>query len=393
MRSTGIFAGEPRIRVGVLDRYEEVRGRWNGPFLVNGEVTPAGGFAARITGGHLVLADAGGRVLGRGPEIGCAPVGDSTFTLAGVTIGVRFHWERKEDQTFRGDLALLARRDGTIAAVNEIGLEDYLASVISSEMNPEGPMEFLKAHAVTSRSWLAVMMQRTRLDGHHEVPVREKVRGNGEHIRWYDREDHDLFDVCADDHCQRYQGITKVIPERAARAVAETRGVLLAHGGEICDARYHKVCGGLTENFENAWEDRTVAYLTSVADAPHAIEPVRNEAAARHWILSNPDAYCNVTDEDLLRQVLPSFDRETKGFFRWKVEYAREELEGILREKSGMDFGRIQALVPLERGLSGRIVRLRVEGSKRTVTVGKELEIRRWLSRSHLLSSAFIVSV
>ena len=210
-------------------------------------------------------------------------------------------------------------------------------------------------------------------------------------IRWYDREDHDLFDVCADDHCQRYQGIRKIVSAQAEEAVRETFGRVIAYQGEICDARYSKACGGLTEDFDTAWEDKRVPYLTSISDAPVPHPPIGTEEEAARWILSGPEAYCHTTDERLLEKILPAFDRETKDFFRWTVEYSREELEEILREKSGIDFGDLQEIIPLRRGPSGRIRQLKIVGSKKSMVVGKELEIRRWLSRSHLYSSAFVV--
>ena len=281
----------------------------------------------------------------------------------------------------------------TLIAVNEIPLETYLASVISSEMSAGAPSEFLKAHAITSRSWLAAMLERLHQDigssggGGHETRCEDEI------LCWYGREDHRHFDVCADDHCQRYQGITRMSAGNAAAAVAATRGLFLTYDSRVCDARYYKACGGMTEDFENAWEDRRIPYLTSISDGPKPFVPVRTEAEARSWIASRPDAYCNTADKALLARILPDFDRETADFFRWKVTYSREQLEGILRNKSGIDFGVLQEMVPLERGPSGRIVRLRIEGSLRSVVVGKELEIRRWLSESHLYSSAFVVTV
>jgi stage II sporulation protein D len=262
-------------------------------------------------------------------------------------------------------------------------------SVVSSEMNGEAPFAFLKAHAIASRSWIVAMLSRggeKKRNGREDV-----IRRAGEVIRWYDREDHALFDVCADDHCQRYQGTSGLVSGRAAEAVRETRGVFLIHEGKICDARYHKVCGGLTENFATCWEEIKVPYLSHVSDSvrPHA--PVRTEGDAERWILSCPEVFCNSQDQGLLRRILPDSDRETVDSFRWQVSYGRGELEAILRKKSGIDFGVLHHLVPLERGPSGRIRLLRIEGSKATATVGKELEIRRWLSPSHLYSSAFIV--
>jgi peptidoglycan hydrolase-like amidase len=224
-------------------------------------------------------------------------------------------------------------------------------------------------------------------EGNRETATRKE----GEIVRWYDREDHARFDVCADDHCQRYQGITGRVAGRTAEAVRETRGVFLIHAGAICDARYHKACGGMTENFATCWEEISVPYLSHVSDSAMPRTPIRTEEEAEPWILSCPDVYCRTNDQELLRRILPAFDRETADFFRWQVSYGREELETILRAKSGIDFGVLRGIVPLERGPSGRIRLLRVEGSKATVAVGKELEIRRWLSPSHLYSSAFIV--
>jgi peptidoglycan hydrolase-like amidase len=233
-----------------------------------------------------------------------------------------------------------------------------------------------------------------RLDQTAAIPPsgrRETVR-DGEIIRWYGREDHRHFHVCADDHCQRYQGVTRMTGGQAALAVAATRGVFLTYGDQVCDARYYKACGGLTENFENAWEDHPVPYLTAISDAPEPFRPITTEEEAHAWILSRPPAYCNTDDARLLARILPDFDRETADFFRWEVRYTREALEDLLKKKSAMDFGTLHDLVPLERGPSGRIIRLKIIGSKQAVVVGKELEIRRWLSESHLYSSAFVVS-
>jgi SpoIID/LytB domain protein len=313
---------------------------------------------------------------------------DSLFSLSNVTIGNRFHWERKEAQTFQGDLILQLRQEGTICAINEISLEDYLASVISSEMNADGPIEFLKAHAILSRSWLLSGLRQKRTD----PPARSKKIETDEIIRWYDREDHDLYDVCADDHCQRYQGISKTATDKAREAVQETRGRVLSFQDEICDARYSKCCGGLTENFDTAWGDKQIPYLTTVSDSPLLHQSIHTEKEAKAWIFSEPSAYCNTGDKHLLEIILSGVDLETENYFRWRVEYYRTELEDILREKSGVDFGTLKEIIPLQRGFSGRISRLKIVGSKKSLVVGKELEIRRWFSRTHLNSSAFIVT-
>jgi SpoIID/LytB domain protein len=317
----------------------------------------------------------------------------SSFSLRNVTIGNGFHWEQKQDQTFRGDLILRLREDGTIAAVNEIPLEDYLTSVISSEMNGAAPKEFLKAHAVLSRSWLLAALERKKETRKTSIRAGIIAAAEGSVLRWHEREDHDLFDVCSDDHCQRYQGITKIVSKQAEEAVRETRGMALTFQGKICDARYSKACGGVTEEFATAWDDRQVPYLRSISDACVQHTPIRSEEEASRWVLSEPEAYCNAKDKPLLDMILPGSDRATNDFFRWRVEYSRTELEEILREKSGFDFGSLQNIAPLQRGPSGRIFRLKIIGSKRTMVVGKELEIRSWLSRNHLYSSAFVVSI
>ncbi len=375
-----------------MDRQREITGCLNGDFFGDSFGPVSGRFLAKAASGIIIFADEQDREIARSTFIRLSSAEDSTFTLFNVTIGISFHWERLEDQTFQGSLVLRQREDGTIAAINEIHLEDYLQSVISSEMNPTAPPEFLRTHAILSRSWLLKTLERKKqIKRTTSAPIEKIVGKEKEITRWYEQEDHDLFDVCADDHCQRYQGITKIVSEKAIEAVRETRGRIIAYDNDICDARFSKACGGLTEEFATAWANERIPYLTSVADAPVAHGPVESEEAAAHWILSEPDAYCNTDDATILEKILPDFDRETTAFFRWKVDYSREELEEILREKSGFDFGTLTEIQPLSRGASGRIYRLRIAGSKRSMVVGKELEIRRWLSRSHLHSSAFIV--
>lgn len=380
---------QPKITVGIMDRQAEVSGRLDGVFHGDGFGPFSGPFFARTAGEEVALTDSSGRKIACLPLIRLKAQEGSTFTLSFVTIGNRFHWERKEVQTFRGDLALRLRGEGTMTVINEIPLEDYLASVIASEMSDAAPMEYLKAHAILSRSWLLAALEKKQR--REKIPAVKAAASTEEFIRWYDREDHDLFDVCADDHCQRYQGITRISSENPLRAVGDTGGLCLTSRGEICDARYSKACGGLTEDFSTAWEDRDVPYLKSVSDAPIPNRPIRTEEEAAKWLLATPEAYCNTKDEGLLGRILADPDRETGDFFRWKVEYTTGELEKILGEKSGMDFGALQGIIPLERGPSGRISKLKITGSKASVVVGKELEIRRWLSRSHLYSSAFVV--
>ncbi len=382
---------QPKITVGIMDRQTGIAGHLNGEF--DGDVfgPVSGRFSAKTESGNIVLLDGSYREICHSPEIRLTAGHNAMFGLFDVTIGNRFHWERKEDQTFQGDLILRLRKDGTIAVINEISPEDYLESVISSEMKATAPIEFLKAHAIIARSWLLATLHRREKMKEAALPM-GKVTGE-EVIRWYDRENHDLFDVCADDHCQRYQGMTKIVSGQAAEAIRQTHGKVITYQDEICDARYSKACGGLTENFETAWEDREVPYLASISDASVLHRPIRTEEEASAWIFSEPDVYCSTMDENLLAKILPDFDRETKNFFRWRVEYTGEELENILKEKSGFDFGTLKEMLPLQRGPSGRISRLKIVGSKKSMIVGKELEIRRWFSRTHLYSSAFIVRV
>ena len=382
---------QPKITVGIIDRQTEVNGSLDGNFHGDGFGPVSGQFSGKTETGMIVLFDEAHREICRSPLIKLTTSKDSIFTLFNVTIGNRFHWERMEDQSFQGDLILCPRKDGTISAINEIPLENYLKSVISSEMSAEAPIEFLKAHAILSRSWLLAVLSRKKKTKETSIST-EKIT-EGEVIRWYDREDHDLFDVCSDDHCQRYQGITKIVSKQAEEAIRETLGMVITYQNEVCNARYSKACGGITEEFDTAWDDKRVSYLTSVSDAPVSHQPVSTEEEASAWVLSEPEVYCNTKDESLLNKILPDFDRETKSFFRWRIEYSRQELEEILREKSGFDFGTLQEIVILSRGPSGRISRLKIVGSKKNIIVGKELQIRRWLSRSHLYSSAFVVAV
>lgn len=340
------------------------------------------------------------------------------FTLHKVRIGINFHWEREEDQLFSGGLTILPSEEGLVA-INSVLTEDYLLSVISSEMNGDAPEEFLKVHAVISRSWLlarptlgggnnadpAITDHTDRSDSSHGSGQRvntESPAAADRIIRWYDREDHSLFDVCADDHCQRYQGLLRAGNANIRRAIEATRGLVLTDGpdGAICDTRFSKCCGGVSERFSACWADEDYAYLQPVRDyaadggTPDAvgiIPDLSDEQNAREWILSSPEAFCNTSDPALLSTVLNSYDQETADFYRWRVEYSQEELSDLLRRRSGIDFGSVLELRPLRRGASGRIIELLIRGTLRTVTVGKELEIRRWLSESHLYSSAFVV--
>lgn len=378
---------QPQVSVGVLTAQRI-------DFVLHGDYTAAG---KTVAGENRVSAD-GDRVRWDGASYGrlrFEPCGaDASFTLKEVVIGIGFHWQRTEDQVFRGALELIAD-DGRVTAVNRIGVEEYLVSVIASEMNASASPELLKAHAVISRSWLLAQIVRRQA----KPAVAESkciVRSDDEErIRWYDREDHSLFDVCADDHCQRYQGITRTYEHTAAvrRAVADTCGEVLTYGGEICDARFSKCCGGVTEEFRNCWEERDYPYLSRVRDCdgdPPAPDLTREDEAAR-WIGASAEAFCNTSDPGILGQVLNGYDCETSDFYRWRVEYTPWKLSDLVRRRLGIDLGAIRELIPVQRGASGRLVKLRIVGTQGAVTIGKELEIRRVLSESHLYSSAFVV--
>jgi len=304
------------------------------------------------------------------------------FALDGVTIGIGFHWERKERQIFRGAFRLVKQATG-LTVINDVPLEEYVTSVISSEMSASCPLELLKAHAVISRSWLSFPKANPTRSG--------SGQGEGldshEVLRWYGREAHPDFDVCADDHCQRYQGITKAFSPAAAAAVRATGGEFLRYNGAICDARFSKCCGGITERYATAWEDADMPYLESVYDGP-ALSCSDNPET---WISSNPPAYCNTQDSELLARLLPGFDQETRDFYRWRVVHTPGELADLIKSRLGVDLGTIRDMQPLARGPSGRIYRLKVTGERDYIIIGKELEIRRALSRTHLYSSAFVV--
>ncbi len=319
------------------------------------------------------------------------PASDS-FLLKNVTIGLQFHWEQKQNQRFVGKLKIIIENN-KLTVINIVPVEQYLVSVISSEMSATSSLELLKAHAIISRSWLLAQIAK-RKEVSKQKYISEIITEK-EIIRWYDREDHVLYDVCADDHCQRYQGITKVHAHNAEQAVKETTGIVLMYNEQICDTRFSKSCGGITESFENVWENVEHPYLKSIVD--YKFEPdefetdLTNESSAVKWIKNSPPAFCNTTDEKILEQVLNNYDRKTKDFYRWKIEYTQEELADLIRKKSGIDFGNIIDLVPVQRGFSGRLIKLKIIGSNKTLIIGKELEIRKILSESHLYSSAFFI--
>ena len=381
------MSGVPRVKVGIMNEPEV-------DFVLFGEYRLADGTI--VTGEQHAEVTAEGQVAWNGTVadvVTFEPSENGFFELKGVTIGVNFHWERKEDQRFSGALHLIVE-NGKLTAVNVLPVEDYLLSVISSEMSATASLELLKAHAVISRSWLLAQIDKNkRITEEHEDYKACEEGGEDEMIKWYDREDHVNFDVCADDHCQRYQGITRQSTERVRDAIKATWGEVLTYGGELCDARFSKCCGGVYEEFENCWEPKHYDYLEARRDGEDEMNfpDLTKEAAAEEWILTSPKAFCNTTDKQILSQVLNNYDQETTDFYRWTVEYTLEELAALILKRSGVDYGQILDLQPVARGTSGRLYKLKIVGTKKTLTIGKELEIRRTLSPSHLYSSAFIV--
>ena len=385
---------QPNVNVGIVSG-QKIHFLLNKPYLAKGEM---------VTGEQEVAFSEGG-ILWNGNQYSSLTFhpqsADASFSLSDVTIGVNFHWERKETQTFLGTLHFVVESD-KICAINELPVERYLESVISSEMSATSSLELLKAHAVISRSWLLAQMKKRREVAESGNNFFSFVKKDDRLIRWYDREDHTIFDVCADDHCQRYQGITKETSPHVAEAIRQTKGQILMDGDDICDARFSKCCGGVTEEFQYCWEDTPKNYLSSVRDiiqgvksvgsaAPAPLPSLQDEAAADAWIRSNPPAFCNTTDKKILSQVLNDYDQETADFYRWKVTLTQEKLKQLLDEKLKMNFGDILDLQAEERGKSGRISKLRIVGTEKTFVIGKELEIRRALSDTHLYSSAFVV--
>lgn len=380
---------QPDVTVGIVSA-QKIHFSLNKPYLAKGE---------KVLGEQVVEFSEGG-VLWNGNQYSqltfhpqCA---DASFSLSDVTIGVNFHWERKETQTFLGTLRFVVESD-KIVAINELPVEKYLESVISSEMSATSSLELLKAHAVISRSWLLAQMKKRREVAESGNNFFSFTKKEDTLIRWYDREDHTLFDVCADDHCQRYQGITKETSPHVAEAIRQTKGQILMDGEEICDARFSKCCGGITEEFQYCWEDTPKTYLTAVRDIALGVEHTQpnltNEEEAEKWIRFNPPAFCNTQDKKILSEVLNDYDQETVNFYRWKETLSQEKLQQLIADKLKMDLGAILDMKAVERGKSGRISKLQIIGTEKTFTIGKELEIRRTLSDSHLLSSAFVVDI
>ena len=378
---------QPDVTVGIVSA-QKIHFSLNKPYLAKGE---------KVLGEQVVEFSEGG-VLWNGNQYSQLTFhpqsADASFSLSDVTIGVNFHWERKETQTFLGTLRFVVESD-KIVAINELPVEKYLESVISSEMSATSSLELLKAHAVISRSWLLAQMKKRREVAESGNNFFSFTKKEDTLIRWYDREDHTLFDVCADDHCQRYQGITKETSPHVAEAIRQTKGQILMDGEEICDARFSKCCGGITEEFQYCWEDTPKTYLTAVRDialgVEHTLPNLTNEEEDEKWIRFNPPAFCNTQDKKILSEVLNDYDQETVNFYRWKETLSQEKLQQLIADKLKMDLGAILDMKAVERGKSGRISKLQIIGTEKTFTIGKELEIRRTLSDSHLLSSAFVV--
>ena len=383
---------EPQIAVGILSG-KEIQFSFPDEFISSDGIAISGIQQAVYRKGKIYWQEKEYDELSFTPQ----QTTSSFFELQDVTIGINFHWERKEVQRFKGELKIIVE-DDKLTAINIISIEDYLTSVISSEMSATASLELLKAHAVISRSWLLNKLKVA--NGKLKVIMHPDNTANFELstlpsqlIKWYDHEAHKNFDVCADDHCQRYQGITRASTSRAIEAVSATRGETLMYEGKICDARFSKCCGGAFEEFQNCWENVRHPYLIGQRDSQttNKLPDLTIEAEADKWIRTSPVAFCNTQDKKILSQVLNNYDQETADFYRWKVSYSQEELSELIHKRSGIDFGKIIDLIPVERGTSGRLVRLKIVGTLRTLTIGKELEIRRTLSNSHLYSSAFVV--
>lgn len=377
---------EPKVQVGILSEPQIEFILLNSYHIKGKEIT-----------GRQVVTYVDGQIRWQGhlyDELLFEPMHEESdaFELLNVTIGINFHWERKEDQRFMGALKIIVENE-KLTGINVIHVEDYLTSVISSEMSATASLELLKAHAVISRSWLLAQIHKNKAITASQSLYSAFTQTDQELIRWYDREDHTHFDVCADDHCQRYQGITRASTEMVRQAIAATRGQVLMWEGNICDARFSKCCGGAFEEFQYCWEGIKHPYLSKQRDSKtgSGLPDLRVESEADQWIRTSPESFCNTKDKKILSQVLNNYDQETTDFYRWKIEYKQDELSELILKRSGIDYGQILDLIPVERGTSGRLVKLKIRGSKRTMTIGKELEIRRTLSTSHLYSSAFVI--
>ncbi|MGB5988470.1 MAG: SpoIID/LytB domain-containing protein [Marinifilaceae bacterium] len=379
---------DPQLKIGICAAQIISINLLNEYYIKNIGTTLFGKYSLTINNKSIELIDSGNNIIHKSNEISFHPSikERNIFEIEDVTIGINFHWEKKEKQKFNGNLKFIIEKDN-IRAINTVKIEDYLFSVISSEMNANAPTEYLKSHAIISRSWV---LSRIAAENQKDMDF---IDNNEKRIKWYGREEHINFDVCADDHCQRYQGITRACTEAVKEAIKETKGIVLYKDNNICDARFSKCCGGVSEDFENVWENEKISYLSTIIDSENKdlTLDLKKEEDAREWITSETDSFCNVKDKHLLSRILNDYDYSTSNFYRWEIEYSQEELSNLLLDNSNIDFGEIKKITALKRGVSGRIYELEIEGSKKTFTFGKELEIRKVLSKSHLYSSAFIV--
>jgi SpoIID/LytB domain protein len=386
---------EPIVSVAIISN-NEIAFELHGEFECScNRVKCSGKYIARYENNEITVTnESGSYTIENNTIFSSRGFESDTFLLRNVLIGKNFHWQQTENQRFQGSLKFLIE-DEVLTAVNVLPVEKYLISVISSEMNATSSPELLKAHSIISRSWLLAQMDKSQNIIVSDQKYKSEIRTEEELIKWYDKEDHVLYDVCADDHCQRYQGITKLVEHNAQEAVLATRGAVIKYDDKICDARFSKSCGGISESFENVWEPVEHPYLQKVIDYKYEPEEfdldLRKEKAADKWIRNNPPAYCNTTDEKILSQVLVDYDRTTTDFYRWRVEYTQDEISSLIKKHSGIDFGNIVDLVPVERGHSGRLIKLKIIGTNKTLIVGKELEIRKILSETHLYSSGFVI--
>ena len=389
------YQGEPLISVGILTN-KKIKFELYGEYSSYGfKRMFSGRFEAELIDDRLICKSEDEKIEITNEIIFEPQEPDNeSFLIRDVVIGVKFHWERKEKQRFTHSLKLI-KDNGKITAINIVPIEKYLMSVISSEMSAKCSMQMLKATAVVSRSWLLAQIEKSKSIKFEHANYKSEFQSAEELIKWYDREDHKLFDVCADDHCQRYQGVTKMTSDAARKAVEQTAGIVLLEDDKILDARFAKSCGGISEAFENVWEPIKHASLTAVFDykfiADDYDDDFSKEENAVKWIKGNPPAFCNTTDPKILNQILLDYDQETKDFYRWKVNFTQAQISDLIKRKSGIDFGQIKDIIPIERGFSSRLIKLKIVGTKKTLTIGKELEIRRTFSETHLYSSAFFV--
>jgi stage II sporulation protein D len=385
---------EPIVSIGILSE-KEIHFDLYGEYINQSDGNKLSGrFKAAIEGDRIKISNENKeQIFPSGTTFLPEDIEAESFLLKEVVIGRNFHWEKKENQRFRGSLKFIKEND-LITAINILPLEEYLSSVISSEMSSNSSPELLKAHAIVSRGWLLAQLEKKQQNKKNKYKTNSL--NEDEIIRWYDQDDHLYYDFCADDHCQRYQGVTKIVNENALNSINNTRGLVLEYENTICDTRYSKCCGGITESFENVWEPVIHPYLSSVTDYKFELDDYETdltaEKSAVNWIKNSPNAFCNTSEQKILSQVLVDFDKSTNDFFRWQVNYTQNEITELVRTKSGFDCGNILDLIPLERGHSGRIIKLKIIGNRKSITIGKELEIRKTLSPTHLYSSAFFIT-